>query len=140
MLGPDSHGGQRPPIQRPSGAGAVAIPDGVPPPLRGLLDRIEQRLADLAAGLAGGAEVRETMHALRSAVSDICALTETDPKILRVVERLLGAGERLAQAEGLPRRSLAAARGAATRALHALTAALTETRPSRIAVSLGRGW
>ncbi|MET7244189.1 hypothetical protein ABZT49_12535 [Methylobacterium sp. EM32] len=135
MLGSDTHG-----LQRPSGIGAVAIGDEVPPPLRALRDRIEQRLADLAAGLGQSAEVRETMHALRSALSDICALTETDPKVLRLVERLLGAGERLAQAEGLPRRSLAATRGAATRALNALTAALAETRPSRIAVSLGRGW
>ncbi|UHC13819.1 hypothetical protein LRS73_14580 [Methylobacterium currus] len=84
--------------------------------------------------------MRETMHALRSALSDICALTETNPKILRIVERLLRAGERLALAEARPRRSLAAARGAATRAFTALAAALVDTRPSRIAVSLGRGW
>ncbi|MGX7708042.1 hypothetical protein [Methylobacterium sp. Gmos1] len=135
MLGSETHASHRAP-----GPGAVAILDRVPPPLRVLLDRIEQRLADLAVGLGPGAEVRETMHALRSALSDICALTETDPRVLRIVERLLGAGERLAQAEGLPRRSLAATRGAATRALKALAAALVDTRPSRIAVSLGRGW
>ncbi|AWN51498.1 hypothetical protein [Methylobacterium sp. 17Sr1-1] len=135
MLGSDTHG-----IQRPSRDGAIAVADEVPLPLRALRDRIELRLADLAASLGQGPEVRETMHALRSALSDICALTETDPKVLRLVERLLGAGERLAQADGLPRRSLAATRGAATRALNALTAALVETRPSRIAVSLGRGW
>ncbi|SFV12571.1 hypothetical protein SAMN02799631_05499 [Methylobacterium sp. 174MFSha1.1] len=135
MLGSDTHG-----IQRPARVGAIAVADEVPAPLRALRDRIELRLADLAAGLGQDPEVRETMHALRSALSDICALTETDPKVLRLVERLLGAGERLALAESLPRRSLAATRGAATRALNALTAALAETRPSRIAVSLGRGW
>ncbi|GJD61117.1 hypothetical protein [Methylobacterium frigidaeris] len=131
MLGSDTHG-----IQRPPGVGSAAMLDRVPLPLRALLDRIEHRIVDLAEG----AEVRETMHALRSALSDICALTETNPKILRTVERLLSAGERLAQVEARPLRSLASARGAATRAFKALTAALVDTRPSRIAVSLGRGW
>jgi hypothetical protein len=110
----------------------------VPVPLRALIDRIESAIVDLTEG----ADRRETMHALRSSLSDICALTEADPKTLRAVERVVSAGERLAEMDpvSLRSRARAAARGAATRALRSLATVLVETRPSRIAVSLGRGW
>ncbi|TGD96446.1 hypothetical protein [Methylobacterium nonmethylotrophicum] len=109
-----------------------------PEPLRALLDKLERAAVDLAEGV----NTRETMHALRSALSDICALTETNPKVLRAVRRVAVAGERLAEMAALPPRSRTeiAARSAVARALASLTAALVDTRPSRIAVSLGRGW
>ncbi|WP_053078760.1 hypothetical protein, partial [Methylobacterium tarhaniae] len=136
MLGSDVGGRQSYPD-----LGAAAILDEVPTPLRALLHRIGHGIDDLSeVGSAKGVTARETMHAVRSALSDICALTESNPKILRAVERLVSAGERLAEPGDRPRRSLAAARGAATRALKDLTAALVGTRPSRIARSLGRGW
>ncbi len=125
----------------------------MPLPLRALLDRIEHGIvilaetnlaeADLAQGdPADGAELREAMHAVRSALSDICALTDAEahPTVLRAVERLAGAGERLAEGASRPRRARAAARGAATRALKGLAAVLVGMPPSRIAVSLGRDW
>ncbi len=138
MLGSDTQERQRRP-----GAGAAAILDRVPLPLRALLDRIERGIVDLAnADRAEGTGVREGMHALRSALSDICALTEAEahPTVMRAVERLAGAGERLAEMASRPRRARSAARGAATRAFGGLAAVLVGTRPSRIAVSLGRGW
>ncbi|BCM82144.1 hypothetical protein [Methylobacterium indicum] len=120
------------------GVEAVASVAVVPEPLRALLERIEHGILDLARG----ADPREAMHALRSSLSDICALTEADPKTLQAVERVVSAGERLAEiaAPSLRSRASAAARGAATRARKRLAAALVGTRPSRIAVSLGRGW
>ena len=120
------------------GAGPVAVAAVVPEPLKVLLERIEQGILDLARG----ADPREAMHALRSSLSDICALTEADPRTLQAVERVVSAGERLAEIEDTSLRSRAAtaARGAATRARKRLAAALVGTRPSRIAMSLGRGW
>jgi hypothetical protein len=143
MLGPDIQ--ERHPR---SGPGATAILDRVPPPLRVLLDRIERGLIDLAnagvvtAGHPEGTAGREAVHAVRSALSDICALTEAEanPEVRRAVERLVDAVERLADGAARPHRSRAALRGAATRALRNLALALVGTRPSRIALSLGRGW
>ncbi|QRE73345.1 hypothetical protein [Methylobacterium aquaticum] len=141
-------GSDPPERQRRPGIGAAAILDRVPLPLRAVLGRIESGIVDLAKtdmprlDVAEGAGIREAMHGLRSALSDICALIEAEahPTVLRAAERLAGAGERLAEMAGRPSRARAAARGAATRALKNLAAALVGVRPSRIAVSLGRGW
>ena len=110
-------------------------------PLVDLLVRIDRAVA----GLAAGSDEREALHALRSGLSDICALTEPDPRILRAVNRLVNAGDRLAEATipplQVPRRNLKPARlNAARQALAKLTVALTDARPSRIAKSLGRDW
>lgn len=135
MTGPDPSEGQHPPSAGPN---LVVMRATVPEPLRAALDRIEQGIA----GLMQGADRRETMHALRSTLSDICALTERDPRILRAVKRMVSAGERLAGIEVPSLRSRAAttARRAAMRAIEGLAAVLVDTRPSRIAMSLGRGW
>lgn len=137
MLGPDPSEEQHHPSAAPR-IGVASIRDLVPEPLRAALDRIEQ----VITGLLQGADKRETMHALRSTLSDICALTERDPKIQRAVKRVVNAGERLAEIESPSLRSRAenAARRAATRAVEGLAAVLVDTRPSRIATSLGRGW
>lgn len=131
MLGSDTQEMQQSPA-----AGPVDRSSTTPRPLGALLERVERAILDLSAG----ANKRETMHAVRSSLSDICALTEAAPRIRRAVQRVVTAGERLAAMDGLPSRTEAAARGAAARALAALAAALVEARPSRIAVSLGRDW
>ncbi|AWN49569.1 hypothetical protein DK419_27200 [Methylobacterium terrae] len=131
MLGSDTDVKQQRPAAGPGDRSSTA-----PQPLRALLDAVERAVLDLAAS----ANKRETMHAVRSSLSDICALTETAPRIRRAVQRVVAAGERLAAMDGLPSRTEAAARGAAARALASLAAALVEARPSRIAVSLGRDW
>ncbi|KMO14592.1 hypothetical protein SQ03_19250 [Methylobacterium platani JCM 14648] len=113
-----------------AGDGLEAVPES----LRALVGKAERAIADLS----GGADGRETMHALRSSVSDICALTQADPKMRRAVGRLVRAGERLAEAKIQPLRARAEA--AALRAVRSLAHLLVDARPSRIAVSLGRGW
>ncbi|MFH6784233.1 MULTISPECIES: hypothetical protein [Methylobacterium] len=137
MLDPDSSDGQHHPSAEPR-VGAATVGTPVPEPLRAALDRIEQGIA----GLMQGADKRETMHTLRSTLSDICALTERDPRIQRAVKRVVNAGERLAEIEvpSLRSRAESAARRAAARAIESLAAVLVDTRPSRIATSLGRGW
>ncbi len=118
-----------------------------------MLDRIEHGIvilaetnlaeADLAQGdPADGAELREAMHAVRSALSDICALTDAEahPTVLRAVERLAG------QASGGWRRGKPAAPGAGGGARCGDAGAQGpgggpgRHAPSRIAVSLGRDW
>ena len=112
-----------------------------PQPLEALIARIDRAVTELVEGPDG----REPMHALRSSLSDIYALTEDDPKIQRAIDRVVMAGDRLAEltmASGRPRRTQAQATRltAARRALARLDGTLVKARPSRIAVSLGRGW
>lgn len=116
-------------------------PGGAPPPLGAVLARIDRAVADLAEGAQG----REAMHALRSGLSDICALTEETPGIQRAIDGVVRAGDRLAEIAApsdRPRRTQAQAGrlNAARRALARLDGTLAGARPSRIALSLGRGW
>lgn len=56
-------------------------PGGAPQPLGALIARLNHAVAELAAGAQG----REAMHALRSSMSEIAALTEQSPRIERAI-------------------------------------------------------
>lgn len=119
----------------------VDLPGGVPEPLGVLIARIDRAVAELAEGT----RQREAMHTLRSGLSDIFALTEQDPRIERAIERVVKAGDLLAEGAGItshPRRTQARTTrlNATRRALARLDNTLVDARPSHIAVSLGRGW
>ena len=130
----------RPDRQSIQGA-AAGQPEYLPRPLGELIDKIDRAVADLA----DGPHQNEAMHALRSGLSDICALTEEDPRILKAVDRVVSAGDRLAATVSRPRRSTrsdprSVRLSAAHKALAALDGTLLGARPSRIALSLNRGW
>lgn len=110
----------------------------VPEPLAGLIAGMDRTLARLA-NEGGG---RDELHALRNHLSDVCVLTEETPRILRAVDRLVAAGDRLGEAVlatggrdwRAPRLEKAKA------ALAALERTLAGARPSRIAMRLQRDW
>lgn len=110
----------------------------VPEPLAGLIASMDRTLARLA-GEGGG---RNEMHALRNHISDLCVLTEEAPRILRAVDRLVAAGDRLGEAVLATRgRDWRAPRLAkAKAALASLERTLAGARPSRIATRLQRDW
>lgn len=124
------------PTEAPLRARAPKAP--VPEPLAGLLDSMDRTLARLA-GEGGG---RNEMHALRNHISDLCVLTEEAPRILRAVDRLVAAGDRLGEAVLATRgRDWRAPRlNKAKAALAALERTLAGARPSRIATRLQRDW
>lgn len=110
----------------------------VPEPLAGLIVAMDRSLA----GLAGEGGGRNELHALRNHLSDLCVLTEEAPRILRAVDRLVAAGDRLGEAALASRgRDWRAPRLLKARAaLAALERTLAGARPSRIATRLNRGW
>ncbi len=110
----------------------------VPEPLAGLITSMDRTLARLA-GEGGG---RNDLHALRNHLSDLCVLTEEAPRILRAVDRLVAAGDRLGDAvlatSGRDWRAPRLVKAKA--ALAALERTLAGARPSRIATRLQRDW
>ena len=110
----------------------------VPGPLAGLILAMDRTLGTLAG--EGGS--RHDLHALRNHLSDLCVLTEETPRILRAVERVVAAGDRLGEAAVAVRgRDWRTPRLIKARAaLATLENALAGARPSRIALRLDRGW
>lgn len=127
-------------VQAPQMAEASARPKGrsVPEPLAGLIAGMDRTLAHLADEGGG----RDELHALRNHLSDLCVLTEETPRILRAVDRLVAAGDRLGEAvlatSGRDWRAPRLVKAKA--ALVALERTLAGARPSRIAIRLQRDW
>jgi hypothetical protein len=119
---------------RPTDERSVPVPE----PLAGLIVSMDRTLARLASEGGGRAE----MHALRNHLSDLCVLTEEAPRILRAVDRMVCAGDRLGEAVLATRgRDWRAPRLVKARAaLAALERTLSGARPSRIATRLQRDW
>ncbi|WP_232628877.1 hypothetical protein [Methylobacterium sp. Leaf118] len=117
---------------------AISATASVPEPLAGLITAMDRTLVGLAEEGGG----RNELHALRNHLSDLCVLTEEAPRILRAVDRLVVAGDRLGEAALASRgRDWRAPRLVKARAaLAALERTLAGARPSRIATRLNRGW
>lgn len=114
----------------------------LPAPLRDLVERCSQALH----ALSGPSGSRHDIHALRSSLSDICALTSPSAGVLKAVNKVVDAGDHLGEVAASASCLLEGPdlRGerlqAAEASLRALAHTLVDARPSRIAVSLGRDW
>jgi hypothetical protein len=112
-----------------------------PRPLNELIDKIDRAVVELVEGPSPN----EAMHALRSGLSDISALTEATPKVVKAIGRVVSASDQLAarasRLRQLDRNGLRPVRlNAARKAVVALDETLADAKPSQIALSLDRGW